>query len=44
MFVPFALFVGAVIHWRPRMLPWLMGAHALIDFSVAWMVYAASVR
>ncbi|MGA9522738.1 MAG: hypothetical protein WBV82_14820 [Myxococcaceae bacterium] len=42
MFIPFALFVGGLVRWRPSMLPWLMGVHAVIDFPVAWMVFAAS--
>ena len=42
MFVPFALFLGAVVHWRPRMLPWLMVGHGLIDVGAGYLVFAAS--
>lgn len=43
MFLPFALFVGAALRWRPRLLPYLMVAHGLIDASVALMVVQASL-
>jgi len=31
MFLPFALFLGLVLRWRPRLLPYLMVGHFLID-------------
>lgn len=31
MFVPFALFVGIALRWRPRLLPYFLVVHALID-------------
>jgi len=31
MFLPFALILGAVLAWRPRLLPYLMVGHFLID-------------
>jgi hypothetical protein len=37
MFVPFALLVGTVLHWRPRLLPYLAVVHVLMDFSFAMM-------
>lgn len=43
MFLPFALFVGAALRWRPRLLPYLIAAHALIDLTVGLMVWQASV-
>lgn len=43
MFAPFALFVGWVIQRRPRLLPYLMVLHALIDFSVVMMVWQVSM-
>ena len=41
MFLPFALFVAAVLRWRPRLLPYLMVAHALLDMSIGLMVLQA---
>ncbi|WP_204016114.1 CPBP family glutamic-type intramembrane protease [Sphaerimonospora thailandensis] len=43
MFVPFALLVGVAIRRRPRLLPYLMVVHALIDFAAVQPVFAASV-
>ena len=42
MFLPFAVFVGAALRWRPRLLPYLMIAHALLDMSVGLMVLQAA--
>jgi hypothetical protein len=33
MYLPFALFVGIVLQIRPRLLPYFMVIHALMDFS-----------
>jgi hypothetical protein len=33
MYLPFALFVGIVMQWRPRLLPYFMVFHALMDIS-----------
>jgi hypothetical protein len=33
MYLPFALFVGVVMQWRPRLLPYFMVFHALMDLS-----------
>jgi membrane protease YdiL (CAAX protease family) len=38
MFLPFALFVGLCIKLRPRLLPYLMISHALIDFVAVIML------
>jgi membrane protease YdiL (CAAX protease family) len=38
MYLPFALYIGLVVKWRPRLLPFLMIGHGLIDVST-WMVY-----
>ena len=40
MFLPFALFVALVVRWRPRLLPYLMVGHGLIDVSAMMMVLA----
>jgi hypothetical protein len=38
MFLPFAFFVGIVLHWRPRLLPYLAIIHVLMDLSFAVML------
>lgn len=43
MFIPFALAIGLVLHWRPRLLPYFMIIHWLIDLPVAWMVLSMSL-
>jgi membrane protease YdiL (CAAX protease family) len=35
MFLPFAIFLGFVIHWRPRLLPYLMVIHGIMDFGTS---------
>lgn len=42
MFLPFALFVGTALRSRPRLFPYLMVAHGLLDASVGLMVLQAS--
>ncbi len=40
MFLPFALFVGLVLKWRPTLLPYYMVVHGLMDISAVagyWM-------
>jgi hypothetical protein len=34
MFLPFALLVGLLLRWRPRLLPYLALIHALMDLSL----------
>lgn len=43
MFLPFALFVGAMLRWRPRLMPYLMIAHGFMDLAVAVMILRASL-
>lgn len=38
MYLPFALYIGLVVKWRPRLLPFLMIGHGLID-AATWAVY-----
>jgi hypothetical protein len=38
MFIPFALFVGLIVGWRPRLLPYLMVGHFLVDIAAAAML------
>jgi hypothetical protein len=42
MFLPFALVMGVAIHWRPRLLPYFMIGHFLIDLSSAYFFLALS--
>jgi hypothetical protein len=37
MFLPFSFFVGAILKWRPRLLPYLAFIHVAMDFSVGIM-------
>jgi hypothetical protein len=41
-FVPFALVVALALYWRPRLLLYLMVAHAIMDTSVVQMVSSVS--
>lgn len=34
MFLPFAIFTGLVIRWRPRLAPYLLVIHGLLDLSL----------
>ena len=43
MYLPFALLLAIVIAWRPRLLPYLMVVHGLLDFAAAWMFFSLSV-
>ena len=42
MFLPFALLVGGLLSWRPRLLPYLVIFHGLLDLGTIWFVFAAS--
>lgn len=42
MFIPFALLLGIALRLRPRLLPYLMAVHALIDFMAALPMWMAS--
>ncbi len=42
-FLPFALFLGLLIDWRPRLLPYLMVVHALMDISLMAYVVIRSL-
>lgn len=44
MFLPFALFIGACVFWRPRLLPYLMVGHGLLDLVTIWMIFSLSLR
>ena len=42
MYIPFALLLGIVIHWRPRMLPYFAIVHVLMDASFATMLFSVA--
>jgi hypothetical protein len=43
MFLPFALMIGIVVHWRPRLLPYMMVGHGLLDLQMGMMILSASL-
>lgn len=42
MFIPFAFLAGIVMHWRPRLLPYLAIVHALLDMLFATMLLSVA--
>jgi hypothetical protein len=44
MYFPFAIFVALVINWRPRLLPYMMLIHALLDLSAVAFLYPVAIR
>ena len=42
MFLPFAFLVGFTFHWRPRLLPYFVVVHILLNMAtvVAFLSYA----
>ncbi len=43
MYLPFALLLAIVLAWRPRLLPYLMVVHGLLDFAAAWLFYSLAL-
>lgn len=43
MFLPFAMLVGLVLRWRPRLMPYLVIFHGLLDLATAWLVLSISL-
>jgi hypothetical protein len=41
-FLPFALVLGVGLRWRPRLLPYMMVVHFLMDVGTGWFILAAS--
>ena len=41
-FVPFALALVGLLAWRPRLLPWFVGVHFLLDAAAGVQVWLAS--
>lgn len=37
MYLPFAIWIGLILKWRPRLLPYLVIIHILMDLSFAFM-------
>jgi hypothetical protein len=44
MFLPFALLVGLILAWRPRLLPYMIVIHALMDISVVVFLLPVAIR
>lgn len=42
MFLPFAFLVGGALAWRPRLMPYLVIVHVLLDLAAAAQVYLVS--
>jgi len=42
MYIPFAFAAGLILHWRPRLLPYLAIIHTLMDMSFAMMFLSAA--
>lgn len=41
MFLPFAFLIAIIMHWRPRLIPYIAIIHALMNISVALMLLFA---
>lgn len=44
MFLPLALFMGLVIRWRPRLFPYFLIGHVLMDAMNCFMILNAAVQ
>lgn len=42
MFLPFAFFIGLVLHWRPRLLPYMAIVHTLMDLSFVMILLSVA--
>lgn len=42
MFLPFAVMVGILLHWRPRLLPYMVVVHILIDAATAATLFGVA--
>jgi membrane protease YdiL (CAAX protease family) len=42
MFIPFAFLTGILFHWRPRLLPYFVVVHILMNISLATMFLSAA--
>jgi membrane protease YdiL (CAAX protease family) len=41
MYIPFAFGIGLLLHWRPRLMPYIVVIHVLMDFSFILMFLPA---
>ena len=39
MFLPFAILIALVMRWRPRLMPYMVVIHTLMDMSIAVMFF-----
>jgi hypothetical protein len=44
IFLPFAVWVGLIIRWRPRLLPYMMVIHALMDATLFMYLLPIAIR
>jgi len=44
MFLPLAILFAVILNWRPRLIPYIMIGHALLDFAAVAMIVLASVH
>ena len=42
-FLPFALALGVGLRWRPRLLPYMMVVHFLMDVGTGWFILTAAM-
>ena len=42
MFIPFAFLAGITLHWRPRLMPYMVIVHILTDMAFAGMFLSAA--
>jgi len=42
MFLPFAVVLVAAVAWRPRLLPWFVGVHLLLDGLAGYQIWSAA--
>jgi hypothetical protein len=43
MFIPFGLFTAAMLYWRPRLLPYAVIIHGLMDLQLTITVLLTSI-
>lgn len=43
MFLPFALLIGLLIQWKPKLLPYLLISHFFLDLSTAIFILLAAI-
>jgi hypothetical protein len=43
MYLPFAIYVGILIRWRPRLLPFICAIHLLMNLSFVFMYMVPNI-